>query len=76
MNIAPVYTLEQWRAWWHRYTDVPVIFAQDTRRETVEAFELISLGTKVLIDSNGHIVYRSAGVAGYNTLSAAVREAL
>ena len=76
MNIAPVYTLDEWHTWLLRYTRRPLVWAQDTQGQAVAVFRVNTLGTKVIIDRNGYIVYRSAGTAGYDALNAAVKEAL
>ena len=76
VNIAPGYTLGQWESWWRRYTELPVTMAQDRNGEAVAAFQVTLLGTKVIVDRRGRVVYRSAGVVGYEALDAAIRGAL
>lgn len=76
MNIAPGYSLAEWKAWWNQFTNDPVIWAQDIQGQATTAFNVNALGMKVIVDRDGHIVYRNAGVTGYDALEAAVLEAL
>ena len=76
VNIEPYYALKEWQAFWLDITDLPVTWAQDAQGRAVQAFELTALGTKIIVDRKGRIVYRSAGVAGYEVLRAAIEAAL
>ena len=76
MNIEPSFALKEWRAWWQQYTDLPVTWAQDSEGQVVPAFQLTALGTKVVVDKKGRIVYRSVGETGYGELRAAIEKAL
>ena len=76
VNIAPGYTLEEWRSWLHQYTERPLVWAQDMEGQAIAAFGVYTLGTKVIVDRQGRITYRSAGTAGYDALAEAVRQAL
>ena len=76
VNIAPGYTDEEWETWWYQYTDQPVTFAQDTSGEAVRAYQIRSLGVKVIVDRDGQIVHRSAGITGYKDLRAVIEKAL
>ncbi len=76
VNLVPAYTLDEWRAWLRRYTEQSLVWAQDTEGKAAAAFRINALGVKVIIDRDGRISYRSAGLAGYDTLDAAVKEVL
>ncbi len=74
--IAPGYSLGDWQTWWYRYTDRSVIWADDTQGEAVVAFGVYAVGTKVIVDRQGRLVYHSGGAAGYDVLNAAVKRVL
>lgn len=76
VNIATEYTLGDWQTWWYRYTDRSVIWAEDTQGEAVMAFGVYAVGTKVIVDRQGRVVYRNTGAAGYDVLNAAVKQIL
>ena len=76
INIAPGYTLDEWEGWLRRYTEERLIWASDPGQQAVTTFGINAVGTKVIIDSKGQVVHRSAGIAGYDILDSVVRKAL
>ncbi|MBI4328402.1 MAG: hypothetical protein HY685_00885 [Chloroflexi bacterium] len=76
VNIQPYATLEQWRAYWRSLGAADVLWANDTPANDVAVrFEVIYLGTIVLIDRAGQIVYR--GVApSYEVLRGEIEKVL
>ena len=50
--------------------------AQDTNSTTPRDYELVALGTEVVVDRDGLVAFRSDGPAGYERLRSAVDQAL
>ena len=76
VNIDPRYPLEQWTAFWKSTGAQGVLLAQDTNGTTVQDYQLVALGTEVVVDRDGLMAFRSDGPAGYQRLRAAVEQAL
>ena len=53
-----------------------VVWATDTEQELVRKFEVLTLGTTIIIDRQGSISYRDDGATPYDTLRAKVEGVL
>ena len=67
--------MDEWQAWLQRYTQRSLVWAQDIQGRAATAFRINAVGVKVIVDRQGRIVYRSAGLAGYDALNAAAQQA-
>ena len=76
INIDPRYPLKQWTDFWKSTGAGDVLLAQDTNSTTVTDYRLLVLGTEVIVDGDGLVVFRSDGPTGYERLRAAVERAL
>ncbi len=76
VNIDPRYPLEQWTDFWKSTGAGDVLWAQDTNSTTVTDYRLVTLGTEVIVDGDGLVVFRSDGPSGYERLRSAVEQAL
>lgn len=76
MNIEPRAPLEDWVRLWKRIGAGDVLWAQDTTGSTVRAYELLALGTEVIVDRNGKVVFRSDGPAGLKRLRSEIKKVL
>lgn len=70
INVLPDrYTLADWRDFWISVGGGPqVLFAQDVGQRVAAAFQVRELGTTIVIDRRGHVVYRDAGPTPYQRL--------
>ena len=76
VNISPWGDLESWETFWQSKGGGKVVWAEDPERELVRSYQVISLGTNIIIDRRGNISYRDGGATTYNTLRAEVEEVL
>lgn len=76
VNILPAYTLEEWRAFWKRTGAGDVLWAQDAESQASKAYQLLYLGTEVVVDRQGRVAFRSDGPARYEALRAALEKTL
>ena len=76
INFDPRYSLDTWERFWETTGAGDVIVAQDTNSTTPRDYELVALGTEVVVDREGVVVFRSDGPAGYERLRSAVDQAL
>ena len=51
-------------------------FAEDTNKKAIAAFNIRALGTTIIINREGQIVYRDAGATTYEKLRSEVDKAL
>lgn len=63
-------------AFWKQTGAGDVLWAQDTQRVTPRMFDLVALGTEIIVDRQGMVTFRSDGPAGYDQLREAVEQAL
>jgi hypothetical protein len=68
INFDPNYSLEEWTRFWQGIGAGDVLWAQDTTGSAIRAYELVALGTEVIVDRNGDVAFRSDGPAGLNRL--------
>lgn len=76
INVFPQYSLRQWEAYWRSVGGGDAIFAEDSNQRATVAYNVRASGTKIIIDREGHIVYRAAGVTTYEKLRSEVDKAL
>jgi len=77
INILPQRaSLRAWEGFWRSLGGGEALFAEDIRGEAVPAFNVRALGTKVIINRKGQVVYRDSGVTPYEKLRSAVERAL
>ena len=53
-----------------------VVWAQDSQRVTPREYEIIALGTEVIVDRQGTVTFRSDGPVGYERLEAEIEKVL
>ncbi len=76
VNTIPWATIEVWKEFWKSKGAMDVIWATDTKRELVDKFQVLTLGTTIIIDRQGRISYRDDGATPYNILRAEVEDVL
>ena len=65
-----------WKEFWKSKEAKDVTWATDTEQELVQKFEVLTLGTTIIIDRQGFVSYRDDGATPYNTLRTKVEEVL
>ena len=76
INTQPFYDLQSWKTYWRGLGAGDVLWAQDTDYSAIAAYNALTLGTTIIIDRQGRIVYRDGGATSYEKLSAEVKKAL
>lgn len=78
INLLPgLYTVEKWKSFFQRIGGGgDVLFAQDTHQRAADAFNVMGLGTTIVVDREGQVVYRDSGATPYDILRAEVDKAL
>ncbi len=76
VNIEPRSPLEQWVSFWKSTGAGDVLWGQDTNRTTAKDYQLLALGTEVIVDRQGSVVFRSDGSVGYKKLRSEVEKLL
>lgn len=76
VNIQPSYSLEEWEGFWKRTGAGDVLWAQDTFSSAIKKYELVALGTEVLVDRQGQVAFRRSGPAGYRKLQSEIEKVL
>ncbi len=77
INILPQQsTLRQWEEFWRYVGGGDALFAEDINRTAIAAFNVRTLGTTIIINREGQIVYRDAGATTYEKLRSEVDKAL
>lgn len=78
INLVPQYnTLEEWQAFLEEFGAVDFVWAADTfDQRAVQTYNVQSLGTTIIIDREGQLVYRDESASSYKMLETAVLAAL
>ena len=78
INLAPQYnTLEEWQAFLEEFGAVDFVWAADTfDQRAVQTYNVRSLGTTIIIDREGQLVYRDEAASSFKMLQPAVLAAL
>ena len=53
-----------------------VLWATDADQGLVQLYQVLSLGTTIIIDRQGHVSYRDSGATPYEVLHSQVKELL
>ena len=62
------FSLGDWREFWNAVGGGEVLWAQDNSGAATSAFQVVALGTTIIIDRQGQIRYRDAGATSYEKL--------
>ncbi len=78
IDILPqYYSLQEWQAYLKDYGASDFVVAQDTPDQlAVQAYQIRTLGTTVIVDRKGGLVYRDETTSTYEMLREGVQEAL
>ena len=76
VNIEPRSPLDEWVSFWKGTGAGEVLWGQDVNGTTVRDYRLVALGTEVIVDRTGSIVFRNDGAAGYKRLKSEIDKAL
>ena len=75
VNTTPFISLENWKQYWTSKDADDVTWAQaDAEGELLRKYQVLSLGTTIIIDREGRISYRDDGATPYEVLRANVKE--
>ena len=76
VNIEPRSPLEQWVSFWKSTGAGDVLWGQDTSGSTVKDFRLLALGTEIIVDRKGSVIFRSDSSVGYEKLRSEIEKIL
>ena len=76
MNIERRAPMADWVRFWKSKGAGDVLWAQDTTGSAVSAYQLLVVGTEVIVDRNGGIAFRSDGPAGLKRLRSEIEKSL
>jgi len=76
INTAAWSSLEEWKGFWRSLGADDVLWATDADQGLVRLYQVLSLGTTIIIDRQGHISYRDGGATPYEVLHSQVKELL
>lgn len=76
INIHTLYSLKQWISFWKSTGAGEVIWAQDLKGGAGQKYNLVALGTEVIVDRQGRIAFRSDGPVGLARLRAEIDKLL
>ena len=76
INTIPWASIDVWKEFWGSKEALDVTWATDTEQELLQQFEVLTLGTTIIIDRQGSISYRDDGATPYNTLRKKVEEVI
>ena len=68
--------LKDWVSFWKSTGAGDVLWGQDTSGSTIRAYQLLALGTKVIVDRNGAVAFRSDGPTEYEKLRSEIEKVL
>lgn len=68
VNIEPRSPLDQWVSFWKSTGAGDVLWGQDVNGRTARDYRLLALGTEVIVDRQGSVVFRSDASVGYKRL--------
>ena len=74
INISPYSSLPEWKDFWSSLGADDVLWATDTDQKLVRLYQVLSLGTTIIIDRQGHVSYRDGGATTYEVLLSQVRK--
>ena len=65
---AQYYSLSDWQQFWNAVGGGKVLWAQDKGGAATSAFQVVALGTTIIVDRQGRVTYRDAGATSYQKL--------
>ena len=74
INTATWSSLEEWRDFWRSLGADDVLWATDADQGLVRLYQVLTLGTTIIIDRQGNIAYRDNGATPYDVLYRQVKE--
>ncbi len=76
INISRYYSLGEWRNFWKDLRASEVTWAHDISGSAVRTYNVQTLGTTVIIDRRGQVMYRDDGPTSYTILRAEIEKLL
>jgi alkyl hydroperoxide reductase subunit AhpC len=76
INIAPIFSLDEWISFWKGKGAGDVIWAQDIDGSAIRQYRLLALGTEVIVDREGRVAFRSDRPADEERLRAEIEKLL
>ncbi len=76
INQATQFSLDDWETFWRSTGALNVIWAQDTNLTATRTYGVTALGTTIIIDRDGQIVYRDHKVTSQETLQSELGKVL
>ena len=78
INLLPQYNnLDEWQAFLEEFGAVDFVWAEDSYGQLAsQTYNIQSLGTTIIIDREGQLVYRDEVTSSYQMLRSAVLQAL
>ncbi len=68
INQAAQFSLDDWQTFWRSTGALNVTWAQDTNLQATRTYGVTALGTTIIIDRDGQIVYRDHKPTSQETL--------
>ncbi len=75
VNVFSQFSLEDWEKYWREVGGGDVIYAHDPRREAIRTLNVRTVGSTVIIDKYGRIVFKDGVATAYKVLKEAVERA-
>ena len=76
INQATQFSLDDWETFWRPTGALSVIWAQDTNLMATRTYGVTALGTTIIIDRDGQIVYRDHKATSQETLQSEIEKVL
>ena len=76
INLFRHVSLETWEEYWRGVGGGDVLYASDTERQAILAFNVRTPGATVVVNRNGEVVFQDGYATDYETLLQAVLKAL
>ncbi len=76
INQATQFSLDDWQAFWRSTGALNVTWAQDTNLQATRTYGVTALGTTIIIDRDGQIVYRDHKPTSQETLQSELKNVL
>ena len=76
INQAAQFSLDDWETFWRSTGALSVIWAQDTNLMATRTYGVTALGTTIIIDRDGQIVYRDHKATSQETLQSEIEKVL
>ncbi len=76
INQATQFSLDDWQTFWRSTGALDVTWAQDTNLQATRTYGVTALGTTIIIDREGQIVYRDHKPTSQETLQSEIGKVL